>query len=384
MRVFDRAISQGEAVGYAGPEEEAYCAEFAESLGGGYSDGVNSGTSAVFVALRALEIEPFSEVIVAAITDPGPLMAVALSNCVPVIADTQRGSYNSGPEQIEACLSSRTAAILLPHIAGEPADAPTIATIAARKGIPLIEDCAQAHGAHIGGRPVGVYGVIATFSTMHNKHFNTGGQGGIVFTRDPKLYERIRRHADRGKPFGQGAGLTNVVASLNMNMDELHAAIGRVQLPGLTDAVAARRRIAASLTSAVDDATGGLVTGRPCLPSAEPSFWFLRLRVDGERLTVSKAEFVVAVMQEGIPLLTDPCIPHTFEWFRERRVFGSSGYPWMAPSYSGDGTREFLCPNAHAAIATHLQVSINERWTDCEVQDTVAAFAKVASALSLT
>ena len=87
VALFDKAIATGNAFSYNGEEEEAYCKEFAEFLGGGYADGVNSGTSAIYVALRALDIEPFTEVIVPPVTDPGGVMPVPLANCIPVVAD---------------------------------------------------------------------------------------------------------------------------------------------------------------------------------------------------------------------------------------------------------------------------------------------------------
>ena len=88
VRLFDNAISSGMPFGYSGAEETAFCEEFAEFLGGGYADGVNSGTNAVFTSLRALELKPFSEVIVSAVTDPGGMMPIVLNNCIPAVADT--------------------------------------------------------------------------------------------------------------------------------------------------------------------------------------------------------------------------------------------------------------------------------------------------------
>jgi perosamine synthetase len=380
-RLFDHAIAAGQAIGYGGPEEDLYCNEFAQTLGGGYADGVSSGTAAIYVALRALELEPFSEIVVGAINDPGGIMPIPLANCIPIIADAAPGCYNTGPEQVNACLTELTRGIIVPHIAGEPADVAAIGALAEQHGIPLIEDCAQAHGACLHGRALGSFGKAAGFSTMHGKHYNTGGQGGMVFTRDLDMYERVRRHADRGKPFGRADSTTNSVASLNLNMDELRAVIGRAQLSRLGDGVAARRRVAADLVAGLSDNALGAVSAPSQLPGAEPSFWFLRLRFHPERVQCTKGDFCAALAAEGIPLLEEPLVPHLFAWFRERRVFGSSGYPWAAPAYAGDREREFPCPNAAAALADHFNLSINERWGDREVEDTLAAFHKVAFSL---
>ena len=147
--LFDKAIASGNAFGYNGPEEEAYCREFADAMGGGFADAVNSGTTAVYVALRTLDLEPFSEVIVGPITDPGGIMPIPLLNCIPVIADAAPGRFSPGPEEIEAVITPQTSAIVVAHIFGEPADMPGIMKVARRHKLPVVEDCAQAHGARL-------------------------------------------------------------------------------------------------------------------------------------------------------------------------------------------------------------------------------------------
>lgn len=191
--LFDEAIASGSAFGYNGPTEEAYCKEFAEFMGGGYVDAVNSGTTAVYVALRALNIEPFTEVIVSCLTDPGGMMPIVMMNCIPIIADTEPGSYNTGPKEVEELISPLTSAILVAHIGGEPVDMEGIMAIARKHNIPVVEDCAQAHGAKLNGKLVGTFGDVAAFSTMFGKHHCTGGQGGLVYTRDERLYYEARR-----------------------------------------------------------------------------------------------------------------------------------------------------------------------------------------------
>ena len=101
MRLLDREIRKGGAVVYGGPETKAYCQAFADYLGGGYAAAVNSGTNAVYVALRALDLEPGSEVVVPAITDPGGTMPVAMLGCIPIPADSDCGSLNISAEQIK-------------------------------------------------------------------------------------------------------------------------------------------------------------------------------------------------------------------------------------------------------------------------------------------
>ncbi|MBN2389668.1 MAG: DegT/DnrJ/EryC1/StrS family aminotransferase [Anaerolineae bacterium] len=332
--LFDAAIVTGNAPGYNGAAEMAYCEAFAESLGGGFVDAVSSGTAALYVALRALNLQPFTEVIVGAVTDPGGMMPIPLLNLVPMVADTAPDSYNTGPEQVEALVSPRTSAIVVPHIAGEPADIAGIVDIAQRHNIPVIEDCAQTHGARLHGRMVGTFGDIGVFSTMFGKHHSTGGQGGLVYTRDEALYQAIRRASDRGKPFFLPEGSTNIIASLNFNLNDLAAAIGSVQLGKLSGSVQRRRYIVTRLACGIK-ALKTVCIPAP-LPGSEPSYWFLRMRFHAENATCDKATFCRALAAEGLPSGADyrAALPHTMEWFVKRRVFGDSGYPWASPDYT--------------------------------------------------
>lgn len=379
IELFDRSIASGEAFGYNGPEEEAYGAEFAAYLGGGHADAVNSGTTAVYVALRALEIEPFSEIIVPPITDPGGVMPVPLMGCIPVPADTAPGSYNTDAARIAARLTPRTRAILVAHIAGIPCDMDPILDLARARNLPVVEDCAQAHGAVYRGRKVGTLGDIAAFSTMFGKHHATGGQGGVVFTRDAARYQKVRWMSDRGKPFGLPPGSGNAVAALNLNSDELACAIGRVQLRKLPGILARRRRFAADLARACQALQTVRVVEAP--PDCENACWFLFFRLDAARLRVDKATFVAAVKAEGIPCeATYLHTPALADWCRQHRVFGDSGFPWTDPQYGGDPQAVYELPNALAADATHFRMGIHENCGAAEVADIAAAFAKVERA----
>jgi dTDP-4-amino-4,6-dideoxygalactose transaminase len=378
-RLFDDAIAGRAPIGYNGAAEQAFCTEFADFMGGGYVDAVNSGTSAVYVALRALDLEPFTEVIVGPITDAGGLMPVPMMNCIPVVPDTAPGQFNVGPEQIEKMISPLTSAIVIAHIGGEPVDMEGIMAIARRHNLPVVEDCAQSHFTRLNGRLVGTFGDIAAFSTMFGKHCCTGGQGGVVYTKTESLYFSARRASDRGKPIGMPAGSSNPVASLNYNLNDLSAAIGREQLKKLPDVVRRRREVVAKL----DNGLSGLSAVKipDSIPGAEPSYWFLRLEVDTSKLTCDKDTFCDALLAEGACI--EPSyrhMPHTFDWYKNRRVFGSSGLPWSSPQYKGDADRIYSCPNAMAATDVQFIVYIHEGWGDREVADTVSMLKKVESA----
>ena len=405
--LLERAIREGSAPGYNGEEETRYCEEFAAFMGGGYTDAVSSGTAGLYVALKALDLEPFSEVIVGAVTDPGGMMPIPLLNLIPMVADTAPESYNTGPEQVEALISPRTAAIVVPHIGGEPADVEGIIAVAGKYHIPVIEDCSQTHGATLNGRLVGTFGQIGVFSTMFSKHHSSGGQGGLVYTRDESLYQAIRRASDRGKPFFLPSGSTNVTASLNLNLNDLAAAIGRVQLRRLPEQVRRRRAIVGQLGEGIASLKTVSIP-RP-LAGAEPSYLFLRMRFHAGQAAAGgpmvadehigaeiprcarndrrpsaytwsdKETFCRALSAEGLPVGADYryALPHTMDWFVNRRVFGHSGYPWASPDYKGDPQLQFPCPNAHAAMEQYFILYLNERWGQDEIAGASAIFSKV-------
>ena len=378
LKLFERAAESGDAIGYGGPEEQAYEEEFCAFMGGGYADLVNSGSSALYVALGALELEPAGEVVVPPITDPGGVMPVALLNQVPVVADASPGSFNAGPEQIEAVLSEHTRAIVVAHIAGEAVDLDPILELARARDLPLIEDCAQAHGARYKGKLVGTLGRIAAFSTMSGKHHATGPQGGVVYARDEDLCWEAKRFADRGKPFNTDAG-SNLRAGLNLNGNDLAGAIGRVQLGKLPETIGRRREVARCIHAGLAELEA-ISPGRE-VEETEGTYWFLRFHVDINKLKVDKDRFAQTVAAEGIPVTASyRHIPSEAIWFRERRVFPGSDYPWGLPAYGGNREAIFPCPNAVEAAESHFIMSIHENFGEQEVEDILAALRKVEQA----
>ena len=378
LGLFSAAQESGDAIGYSGPEELAYEREFAAFMGGGYADLVNSGTAALYAALGALRLAAAGEVVIPPITDPGGAMPAALLCQVPVVADAAPGSFNAGAAQIEAVLTPHTRAIVVAHIAGEPADMTPILALAEERGIPVVEDCAQAHGARYKGQLAGSLGAVAAFSTMSGKHHATGPQGGVVFTRDEELGWEAKRFADRGKPFNADAA-SNVRAGLNLNGNDLSAAIGRVQLRKLDAMLAKRRRVAAQIAEAIAECQAVRLGWQ--VPESEGAYWFMRFRVDAAKLRVGKDGFARAVAAEGIPVTaTYRHIPSEAIWFKERQVFPGSDYPWGLPAYRGDRNAQFACPNAVAAVESHFILSIHENFATQEVADIAEAFAKVERA----
>lgn len=382
-RVVDEAIAAGIAPIYGGPEEEAFCKEFSTMMGGGFADAVSSGTDAVFVALRALEIEPFSDIVVGPITDPGGFMPIVMNNCIPIVADCRPDSFNVSLDTIKAACTPNTAAIIVPHIAGEPAEIDKICEFARQRGIKVIEDCAQAHGATLNGKRVGTFGDIAAYSMMNGKHTCMGGQGGMVFTKSEALYWKIRQNSDRGKPFGLPAGSSNCVAALNFNADEIGCAIGREQIKK-TDKIAAERQRVVKII-AEETADIGVLKMPRIIEGGGCSYWFLRTLFDGSKVSCGKNEFGDALAAESNMRVLNyyPASPYAADWYSNRRVFGTTDLPWSAPQYKGDKTKRFTLadlPNTKKALDDSLLLYVLESWSDDDARAVAGAIRKVYEA----
>ena len=386
LRVIDAAIEAGGAPGYGGNEEILFCEEFAAMLGGGYCDAVNSGSTAVFVGLRALEIEPFSEIIIGPVNDPGGMMPIVMMNCIPVVADSDKDSFNISLESIKERVTPLTSAIVVPHIAGEPADIENICNFAKSKGLKVVEDCAQAHGAYLNGKPVGTFGDTGAFSLMFGKHTCVGGQGGMIFTKSEDIYWKVRQNSDRGKPFGLPPGSENCVGTLNFNMDDLHCAIGREQIKKTKIIADGRRRVVGGIMERIREYLADIPALRMTkLPEgAEASYWFMRLLLDTSYVTCDKSTFVTALAAEGVPCGGRyGATPYTGSWYTDRHVFGTSGYPWASPDYKGDKDKIYTLadvPNAAKAIDETFIVNMYESWQDINIVEFALAVKKIYEA----
>jgi len=294
---------------------------------------------------------------------------------VPVFADVDPETFNLDPESVAARVTERTRAIIVTHLAGQPANLEPILAIARDHNLTVIEDCAQAHDARYRDQLVGGIGHIGTFSLMSGKHTVAGGQGGMLVTSNEEIYWNAKRFADRGKPFNS-TETRNVCLGLNYRMTELGATVGRVQLRRLPRTVQRRREVVAQLKERIADL--GTVRPGTIIESAESSYWFLFLKVDETRLTVSKDRFAEAVRAEGLPVAASyDYMVYDAPWWHDRQTFGSSGYPFdrtMAEQPNGDPE---VCPQARKAIRSHMVAFLHEGWTDREIDDLALALRKV-------
>jgi dTDP-4-amino-4,6-dideoxygalactose transaminase len=209
-----------------GPEVEAFEAEFAAAHGAAYGVACNTGTSALHLALLAAGVGPGDEVITVSMTFTATVASISYSGATPVFVDVDPASMTMDPALIEAAITPRTKAILPVHLYGQSADMDPIMAVAARHGLTVIEDCAQAHLAQYNGRPVGAIGAMGCFSFYPGKNLGAYGEGGLVTTNDAELAHKMRLLRD----WGQSRKYHHEFLAYNYRMDGIQGAILRVKL----------------------------------------------------------------------------------------------------------------------------------------------------------
>ena len=232
-----------------GEEVARFEREFAGYCGASHSVAVNTGTSALHLALLAAGVGPGDEVITVSFTFVATVAAVLYAGATPVYVDIDPGTLTMDPGQLADAITPRTKAILPVHLHGQPADMDPILEIAAAHGIPVIEDASQAHGARYKGRPVGSIGHIGCFSFYPGKNLGACGEGGAVVTSDPGLERAVRLLRD----WGSERKYHHSLRGYNYRMDALQGAILRIKLRRLDAWNDARRRHAESYTRLLID-----------------------------------------------------------------------------------------------------------------------------------
>lgn len=223
-----------------GEEVELFEREFAEYCDASYCVALNSGTSALHLALLSLGVGAGDEVITTANTFIATAEAISYTGAQPVFLDIDPATANLDPNLVEAAITSRTKAILPVHLYGRPADLDPILQMAARHGLPVIEDACQAHGAQYRGKRVGSLGRAAAFSFYPGKNLGAYGEGGALVTNDPHIAEFARVMRDHG----QSQRYFHDFVGYNYRMDGFQGAVLRIKLKHLERWTAKRRELA--------------------------------------------------------------------------------------------------------------------------------------------
>ncbi|MEO5772703.1 MAG: DegT/DnrJ/EryC1/StrS aminotransferase family protein [Sphingomicrobium sp.] len=323
----ERVLRSGKVNQWTGPEVFAFERACEAALGGGHGIALINGSVALELALRAFEIGPGDEVIVSPRSFVASAFCVMLAGATPVFADVDRDSGNIDAQSVEAKLTERTRAIIPVHLAGWPAGMPAIMDLARARGVKVIEDCAQAHGASIGGKSVGSFGDAAAYSFCQDKIISTGGEGGFLSFRDPVAYERAWSFKDhgknRGKAFEKGGDGTTFrwlhdSVGTNWRLPGLQAAIGLAQLAKLGEWAALRRRNARIWA----DALAGVAKLRVPLasPPLEHAFYKFYAYVDAppKDAAPARAEILRRASAAGVRLFSGSCS----EIYREQAFAG--------------------------------------------------------------
>jgi dTDP-4-amino-4,6-dideoxygalactose transaminase len=232
-----------------GPATAEFEQNFAEYCGVEHCVAVNSGCSALHLALRCLDIGPGDEVITVPMTFIATAWAISYVGARPVFVDVDRARRTMDPEKLAAAVTPRTKAIIPVHLYGMPAEMDAICSIADRAGIPVVEDAAQAHGARYHGRSVGQFGRIACFSFYPGKNLGAYGEGGALTTNDAAIASRassLRDHAQTERYFHNEVGY-------NYRMDSFQGAVLSVKLKRLDEWNNLRKRHASDYSSRLAD-----------------------------------------------------------------------------------------------------------------------------------
>ncbi len=236
--VISRVLDKGLYI--LGEEVKAFEEEFAEYIGVSHGIGVGSGTEAIHLALKCLSIRQDDEVITVSHTAVATVAAIELTGAKAVFVDIEPAYYTLDAKKLEVVITPKTKAIVVVHIYGQPADLDQIMKVARKHNLPVVEDCAQAHGARYKDRRVGSYGELACFSFYPTKNLGALGDGGIVVTNDAQLAQKVKLLRE----YGWTQRYVSDCPGWNTRLDEIQAAVLRVKLRYLDDDNTKRAKIA--------------------------------------------------------------------------------------------------------------------------------------------
>jgi len=372
---------------YYGPhllkKVEAFETRLKETLDVPYAVGVSSGTAALKAGLAALGIGCGDEVIVPSFTFIATVNAVIAAGAVPIFCEVD-GSLGADPNDVEAKITPRTAAVMPVHLENQACDMDALNTVARGRGIAVIEDACQAIGASYKGKALGTLGDCGAFSLQLEKNI-TSGEGGALVTRDENLYVRAARYTDQGGQFvtsygtSRGHELDEPFAGENLRMTEIAGAIADEQLKKLPSIIESFRSNKRKILEGV-----GTIDGLELREShdtdgdgASSITWF----APSKELAL---KFAAALRAEGIPsaqMYNGEPVYLTPSIVAKRTATGKGG-PWNCAEHPTDVTYgEGLCPRTEELVARSFVVGNGARYTPADCEDIATAVRKVAAAL---
>lgn len=332
-----------------GAEVAGFEQEFAAYCGVAECIALNSGTSALHLALLAAGVGPDDDVITVPFTFVASVAAILYAGARPRLVDIEPRSFNMNPAAIEAAITSRTKAILPVHLYGQPADMDPILEVAKRNNLVVIEDAAQAHGAKYKGRPVGSLGDIACFSFYPTKNLGAYGEGGAVTTNNAEYARRIRMLRD----WGQDRKYHHVLRGFNYRMEGLQGAILRVKLRHLDHWTEARRAAASKYNRSLADCGITLPTE---MPWARHVYHVYTLR------TEDRDALQAALQTEGIQTAVHYALP-----------------AHLQPAYANLGYSRGVFPQSENAAKEVLSLPMYPEITDTQIRKVAQALTSLAA-----
>ncbi|MTV39973.1 DegT/DnrJ/EryC1/StrS family aminotransferase [Duganella radicis] len=346
---FKRVLHSGWYI--LGAETSAFEANFAAYCDSQHGIGVANGLDAIFMILKAYGIGPGDEVIVPSNTFIATWLAVSDCGATPIPVEPAPDSFNIDPARVEAAITARTKAILVVHLYGQTADMDPLKALAAKHGLKLIEDAAQAHGARYRGGVAGQLGDAAAFSFYPGKNLGALGDGGAVTTNDAALAERIRTLRN----YGSKVKYYNEVPGYNSRLDEVQSALLNVKLPKLDSDNARRRAIAAIYARELAGVPG---LALPQVPEWAEPVWHVYVIRHARRDELAKA-----LAGQGIGTIVHYPVP-----------------PHLQPAYADLGYKQGDFPLAEAIHREVLSLPMGPTMSDADALEVVAAVRKFCGA----
>jgi perosamine synthetase len=374
-------LRDGRLTSITGPTVKAFEDKFAAKYGVKYALATCNGVTALHLALSALGIGPGDEVIVPAHTFIGTAVPVLMANAIPVFVDVKLDTFNIDADKIEAAITDRTKAIVPVHLNGLAAEMDPILALAGKHRLFVVEDACQSHGGSYRGRLTGTLGQIGAFSFFEDKVITTG-EGGLLITDDPQLYDKARCLRSYGEEPVANIGerkYEHVALGFNYRMGALNAALGINQLDLLEQMVDKRNRNAAYLRAQLEGLPG-IIPPRE-VPGCRHAYYKFVCRIDRSLLEVDALTAVEAIKAEGVA--ATPRYPRPLplqKVFREKLGYGNTDCPYGCHRYGREpaflsGSWPVAQRVGEEAFVLLVHPSIEEK----DLDDAVRAVAKVAA-----
>lgn len=307
-KAIDAAVRRVFKRGYfiLGPELAAFEEEFARAIHVKYAVGVNSGTDALVLALRALDIGPGDEVITVANTFIATAIAIDAVGATPVFVDINPSTYTMDPDKVERVITKKTKALLPVHLYGHPADMEALMRLARKHKLKVVEDACQAHGATFQKKTVGGIGDVGCFSFYPTKNMGAFGDAGAVVTNNAAIASRVRALRN----YGESKKYTSIIRGVNSRLDEIQAALLRWRIKKLAIWDRKRAQIAEQYTKAFKN----LPLCAPCVEDAKSKrvwhLYVIRCARRDELKAFLESKGIRTMIHYPVPIYAQPAFSH--------------------------------------------------------------------------